>query len=176
MARQGRSLHKSDLTFDIATLACYTGVMRILDASKTCSACGFDLPLEAFGWANGPGSYLRGDCKACTYSKRIQYKIDNPELWKEQKRRILRKHKYNITQQDWEAIYELQQGKCAICERMLSDDVCVDHDHACCAGIRSCGKCVRGLLCSPCNKALGWFEDDASRLNNAIAYLERSER
>lgn len=27
----------------------------------------------------------------------------------------------------------------------------VDHDHACCAGSRSCGKCVRGIVCVSCN-------------------------
>lgn len=32
---------------------------------------------------------------------------------------------------------------------------CVDHDHTCCPGERSCGKCVRGWLCRSCNVAEG---------------------
>ena len=36
----------------------------------------------------------------------------------------------------------------------------VDHDHACCPeGGRSCGKCIRGLLCMECNKYLGFYEN-----------------
>lgn len=27
----------------------------------------------------------------------------------------------------------------------------VDHDHDCCPGGWSCGRCVRGLICSECN-------------------------
>lgn len=54
----------------------------------------------------------------------------------------------------------------------------IDHDHACCdrgSTGGSCGKCVRGLLCSACNHALGFFGDNVEVLEKAIAYL-RGER
>lgn len=49
----------------------------------------------------------------------------------------------------------------------------IDHDHSCCPGPRSCGNCVRGLVCEPCNKGFGHFDDDVERMKKAIAYLSR---
>ena len=52
----------------------------------------------------------------------------------------------------------------------------VDHDHACCPGTRSCGKCVRGLLCPRCNRALGLFRDSPTLLERAAHYLREKGR
>jgi hypothetical protein len=51
-----------------------------------------------------------------------------------------------------------------------TENLCVDHDHACCPGRRSCGKCVRGTLCQRCNK--GIFGDDIYLMESKIQYLE----
>jgi len=49
-----------------------------------------------------------------------------------------------------------QDGRCP-CGREL-DPAHMDHDHKCCSSRHSCGKCVRGLLCSRCNLLLGVVE------------------
>lgn len=60
--------------------------------------------------------------------------------------------------------------RCDICggTKRLS----VDHDHSCCSGVRTCGECVRGTLCTPCNMALGGFRDSIDLLRRAVEYLE----
>lgn len=45
---------------------------------------------------------------------------------------------------------------------------CIDHDHACCPGRLSCGNCVRGLLCSLCNKLIGLAKENPLYLPNFL--------
>lgn len=49
----------------------------------------------------------------------------------------------------------------------------MDHDHNCCPGQRSCGLCVRGLLCTQCNCAAGLLGDDPDRALALARYVER---
>lgn len=74
--------------------------------------------------------------------------------------------KYGITHEDYEHMLQLQNEKCAICGKPLSENgkrFSVDHDHI-------SGK-VRGLLCSRCNLALGYVKDNIDTLHNMIDYL-----
>lgn len=82
------------------------------------------------------------------------------------------KKAYNITVEDYNRILDAQDGKCAICGAVPDGKLHVDHDHSCCPGQkRSCGQCVRGLLCTRCNTGLGMFQDSVSKLKAAIRYL-----
>lgn len=49
----------------------------------------------------------------------------------------------------------------------------VDHDHVCCKGTASCGECVRGFVCDPCNRALAGLEYVLATvgLDTALQYL-----
>jgi|SRR2546430_7562292 len=72
----------------------------------------------------------------------------------------------------------LEQGmQCDICGRTEPDGRgwAIDHDHAHCPGNKHCGKCIRGILCFPCNSGLGQFCDDPELLYRAIEYLIKSK-
>jgi hypothetical protein len=80
---------------------------------------------------------------------------------------------YGLGTTDYAELKEFQGGVCAICRRAngRTRALSVDHDHQCCNGPRSCGTCVRGLLCRPCNDILGHLRDDVAAFERAIEYL-----
>ncbi|KGI82056.1 hypothetical protein IL38_06945 [Actinopolyspora erythraea] len=79
---------------------------------------------------------------------------------------------YNITEEQYWEIYEYQGRRCYNCpNKGTYKRLSVDHDHACCPGRTSCGKCVRGLLCQPCNRYLGHIRDNPEALLNGVEYL-----
>lgn len=65
------------------------------------------------------------------------------------------------------------RGTCAGCGRAtgVSKALATDHNHAHCAGPQGCRDCVRGRLCSVCNRLLGHFRDDPVRLIALARYL-----
>jgi hypothetical protein len=66
---------------------------------------------------------------------------------------------YRLRPADWQAIWDSQGGRCAICTAdLVAGQTAVDHDHRCCPGERCCGRCIRGLLCRKCNTNIGWLE------------------
>lgn len=74
---------------------------------------------------------------------------------------------YAITPEELKELYEIQNGKCAICPTRLTlgtKKTHIDHDHA--------TNQVRGLLCLHCNMGLGHFKDNPTLLARAVAYLE----
>lgn len=72
---------------------------------------------------------------------------------------------YGITRERFDEILREQGGSCPICAAALTDlsKVHVDHCHG-------TGR-VRGLLCGPCNQALGLFREDTEVMRRAIAYV-----
>ena len=68
-----------------------------------------------------------------------------------------------------------EQGRCCIlCTREATHDfdLVIDHDHLCCpSNKKSCGQCVRGLLCVQCNVMLGMSKDNPETLVRAAEYI-----
>lgn len=87
--------------------------------------------------------------------------------------------RYGLTLETYNSMVEAQGDRCAICgtDDKHSDNVWfIDHDHTCCPGSRTCGNCVRALLCRNCNTGLGMFADRIDIMSQAINYLKEHSR
>lgn len=83
--------------------------------------------------------------------------------------------RYGLSMDDYMDMEKAQNKLCAICKKseLHKKRLSVDHDHACCPGLTSCGNCIRGLLCSNCNMVLGNAKDNIEILKAAIKYLQK---
>src|ERR1700731_1515836 len=83
------------------------------------------------------------DCREC-------HRARSREWWKKNKHKYHEYHlreRYGITPERYSELLVSQGGVCAICkEPGRKKRLCVDHDHRCCPGEKSCGECTRGLL------------------------------
>lgn len=76
-----------------------------------------------------------------------------------------RLYAYGLDEQGYKALVTGQSGRCAICgERAVP--LTVDHDHR-------TGQ-IRGLLCDPCNRAVGHLQDSPGICLKAAEYLRGS--
>jgi hypothetical protein len=100
-------------------------------------------------------------------------KLSDEERLSRVKQRALkwRLSEFGLTVDQYNLMLDNQDGKCKICksECITGNRLAVDHDHTCCPGKQSCGKCVRGLLCLGCNTRLGWFEQYRHEVTNYLA-------
>jgi hypothetical protein len=83
--------------------------------------------------------------------------------------------RYGLTPEQYAALLEKQLGICAICGARPTREkpLQIDHDHACCPQQKSCGRCVRGLLCKRCNTGIALLQDDPQILKLAFDYLTK---
>lgn len=132
---------------------------RDASGNKQCLNCENWYPESYFKKHHSTADRLDVRCKECETFQRTkrQYGIDEDSIRNKIK----------------------EQGGCAICgfnDKLFPVWWTVDHDHSCCSGNTSCGKCIRGILCAHCNRGLGQFKDSKTILHEAIKYLEKSKR
>jgi hypothetical protein len=96
--------------------------------------------------------------KVCRLEKRRDYGRKHPD----RVRNTDLQQRYGITLEDYRALLERQQGKCAICG-VTEERLKVDHNHR-------TGK-VRGLLCHLCNAMIGCAREEIAILASAAAHL-----
>lgn len=114
----------------------------------------------------------RSECKDCANAARRAYNAAHPE----HVRRVHRDQKlkrYGMVEADYARLLAEQDGRCAIClvvgvvDPTSQHRLGVDHDH-------STGR-VRGLLCRPCNRAVGILNDDPELFERAARYLKQPQ-
>ncbi|NKX56269.1 endonuclease domain-containing protein [Arthrobacter mobilis] len=81
---------------------------------------------------------------------------------------------FGITIDRYEEMLAEQGGVCARCKQPETNGkrLSVDHNRKCCPTYKSCGRCVRRLLCHRCNWIVGRAEESAELLRNLAAYIE----
>ena len=100
-----------------------------------------------------------------------EYRKRNPETSEHRHKRGLWE-KFKMTPEEYQSMFDSQNGKCAICK---SPEVAtrngslkrapVDHDHV-------TGK-VREILCARCNTVIGLLDEDTKLVSEVYAYLIR---
>lgn len=132
------------------------GLDRDSQGRKECRDCRQWLTLDNYGIQKRNADGLTTYCDACNWRRHAGFA-------------------YGINRERYEEMLTEQGGGCAICGSSNPGGrvtrFSVDHDHSCCPGRRSCGSCVRGLLCTPCNQGIGVLGDDPERLEAAARYL-----
>ena len=140
------------------------------DTGKKCRTCGEVKALESFHNLKKSKDGKQSQCKACQKAR-----LSTPDNAKKRKDLAWRSSlkRFNLTEDDYEAMFQRQLGLCAICHKPDTSGtrLAVDHDHSCCDGNFSCGKCVRSLLCKRCNMAIGLLGDDPDVIMSAALYV-----
>ena len=153
---------------------------------KKCTGCKQRLPISAFGVQKSYPDGLSYRCKNCIreYSKSrstepdviskrraavAKYRSRNPDS--DVNKTLL--NKYGITLDEYNELFEQQQGLCALCKKPETtrrnkkgdgpERLAVDHCHD--TGL------VRGLLCFKCNTAIGALGDTQEAALRAMKYL-----
>lgn len=125
---------------------------------------------------NEPAAYGGYQCKLCATERVRAWYADNKERAKANSFRSRLKTQYSITLEQYTELLVAQDYKCAICGRPEDENptrLCIDHDHSCCpSSKKSCGKCVRGLLCRMCNTVIGYYQDNPEIAKAMVNYLE----
>lgn len=158
--------------------------MDVLE-SKICTKCKVEKSLDSFGIrvSRSHDQYYSW-CKQCSNENTKRYRESypdrartavlvsrskRPEYYRRADRNSWLFRKYGITIEQYEAKLLAQDNCCGSCGEPLDFNADrmppVDHCHD--TGM------VRDILCPTCNKGLGFFGDDLTKVSKAAEYLRR---
>jgi len=146
---------------------------------KKCTKCKEIKYLTSFYNSKFSSDKLRSECILCEADRSKKYRINNRLKLLEYKKKYRQefgtsiqsgvlKTRYGITIQQYKYLLFKQRGKCKICPLKQKDmkiALAVDHDHI--------SNRIRGLLCSNCNRGIGFFQDNPKLLRKAARYLKK---
>lgn len=162
---------------------------------KVCRICEESKPLEEFtkrsSSRDGRGSYCRPCDRARKRDNNKKIKSQDPDAWRERRRKYVKtykerhpervarqeanyklKQKFGISLNQYERMLKEQNGRCYLCKlKPNGKRLAVDHDRGCCPGEKSCGKCIRKLLCIGCNTALGLLRENLDTIRRIERYV-----
>lgn len=142
--------------------------MELEIGEKYCPQCEQRKLVSDFPRNAGSPDGLHAWCKVCKNARaREQYAED--EHVRERCHYAHKRRTYGLTPEQLSEMLEQQGGGCGICggpPRSVRG-WSIDHDH-------DTGR-VRGILCVPCNSALGALGDDIASIRRVLAYLLKAE-
>lgn len=118
------------------------------------------------------GLSLKSHCRRCINKDNLnRYHGKDKSIVRKTSYRYNLKINYDLSEEEYNKLFEEQGGNCPICKEKLSNRFLniqgklssIDHDHK--TGV------VRKILCMNCNSGLGCFNDNVDNLTNAIEYL-----
>jgi len=167
--------------------------MDTIELSKICRTCRTRLPYEHFELHPSMRDGRRNECADCRAIKKAEEyqtkkveickklredRSDNHEKYRDQDL----KKKFKISIEQFTEMLAAQGNCCLVCKTTTPGGAYnqwhVDHDHSCCGQEnrkKTCGNCIRGILCSNCNLALGTAKDSSMILRALADYLDAYE-
>lgn len=107
------------------------------------------------------------------YNNSPERKIKTKEYYQNNKHRWKKYtyEQYGITEEIFNKMLQSQNHSCYTCGKHKDDvgskGLCIDHCHE--------TNTVRGLLCGPCNTALGLLKEDIEIMKKLINYVEKNK-
>lgn len=136
--------------------------------SRVCRVCEIRQDMSQFRYTNKNRTARRRVCNGCFGKQNKSWVQANRESVRANSFRYKLKTAYGLTEEQYDDMLALQDGRCLICRREFASDrrlvPHVDHCH-------ETGR-VRGILCFTCNTGIGKFNDNIEWLEAAIAYLK----
>ncbi len=176
-------------------MLCY---QRAVEELRLCFWCEIDRPLADFYVDKTRTSGLDNVCKPCRRQKRRERWAVNlngqrdkaaanyarqAESFRYQQFVQRLRRVYRISDEQYFALLAEQGGRCALCREVEVKihhnsgavmRLAIDHDHDCCpSNRRTCGRCIRGLLCYECNLLIGKVTKRPELVKRFSDYLSR---